>query len=278
MGEITKDTGWPMRSLWAHRELLLQFTARGVEERHRGSRLGMAWQVLSPLLMLALYSFTFGLLLNGSFGVVEGETSADYALGIFMGFSLYGLVADCMGSAPHCMRSNVNLVKKVRFPLEILPAAQALAACQSLIVCLALFALGCVLVGTHVTLHLLLLPVIILPVILLGMGLAWLLAAAGVFFRDVANAMTFATTALFYISGIFYSPSSVHAEGRLRFAVELLRLNPVFVAIDLARDVTLWGRAPALGDVAYLYAFSICVFYLGFRVFRRLQPHFADVL
>ena len=268
----------PFAPLWRHRALLWQFALRYVSARHRGSRLGILWQVLTPLLMLALYTFVFGVLLHGHFGVRPDETSADYALGIFMGFTLYGLVADTLGSAPGCVADNVNLVKKVLFPLEVLPASMALSMLSSFLVSVGLFVLGFAFFGPAATLQILWLPLVLLPLFFLTLGIAWLVSALGVYFRDVQNAMSFLNTALFYVSGIFYSASSAGVGTKARVALEVLRWNPVFLAIDLSRDVTLWGRAPGLRDMAYLYAVGLAVLFFGYAVFRRLRSGFADVL
>jgi lipopolysaccharide transport system permease protein len=264
--------------LWRHRSLLWQFAKRYVNVRHKGSYLGILWQVLTPLLMLALYTFVFGILLHGHFGAIENETSADYALGIFLGFTLYGLVADCMGAAPNVVFDNSNLVKKVLFPVEVLPASMALSMCYSFVISMGLFVVGYVFFGPAPTLHALWFPVILLPLFLLAVGLAWLIGGLGVYFRDVQNVMQFLTTALFYISGIFFSASSANAGTKARVALDVLRWNPIFLAIDLSRDVTLWGKAPDYGEMAYLYGVCICVFVAGYALFMRLKAGFADVM
>ncbi len=264
--------------LWRQRSLLWQFTLRYIHLRHKGSYLGILWQILTPLLMLALYSFTFGVLLKGRFGAVPTETAADYALGIFMGFMLYGLVADSLGAATNVIVDNSNLVKKVRFPLEILPASLALSVCWSFLISMLLFVAGFAVAGPPPSWLMLWLPVILFPLLLLSMGLCWMLGALGVYFRDVQNAMGFITTALFYMSGIFYSTHSAVEGSRARVALEVLRWNPVFLAIDMSRDVSLWGIEPNLPLLGYLYAVCATVFAAGFLTFRRLRSGFADVL
>ena len=265
-------------TLWRHRWLMWQFVVRNVHIRHKGSYLGILWQVLTPLLMLALYTFVFGILLHGHFGAIPNETSTDYALGIFLGFTLYGLVADCMGAAPNVVFDNSNLVKKVLFPVEVLPASMALSMFYSFLIGMALFFVGDVIFGPALTWHALWFPVILLPLFLLAVGLAWLIGSLGVYFRDIQNFMQFLTTALFYVSGVFFSASSATAGTKARVALEVLRWNPIFLAIDLSRDVTLWGRAPNIGELLYLYGVCVCVFIAGYALFMRLKSGFADVM
>ena len=275
---IFSEKGFVFHPLWQNRSLLWQFAKRYVNVRHKGSYLGFLWQVLTPLLMLALYSFTFGVLLHGHFGVIENETSAEYALGIFLGFTLYGLVADCMGAAPNVIFDNSNLVKKVRFPLEVLPASMALSMCYSFLISMGLFVIGFAFFGPAPTLQALWFPIVLLPLLLLAMGLAWLIGSLGVYFRDIQNVMQFLTTALFYLSGIFFSASSAHAGTKARVALDVLRWNPIFLAIDLSRDVTLWGKSPDFGEMAYLYIVCAIVFFGGYAIFMRLKSGFADVM
>jgi lipopolysaccharide transport system permease protein len=160
----------------------------------------------------------------------------------------------------------------------VLPASLALGTCWSFAISMGLFVLGYAIAGPSPTWLWLWFPVTLFPLLLLSMGLAWLLGSLGVYFRDVQNAMTFVTTALFYVSGIFYSAHSVAMGTKARVALEVLRWNPIFLSIDLSRDVTLWGVAPGAGDLVYLYGVSALVFLGGYAVFRRLKGGFADVL
>ncbi len=267
---------WLIDDMWRNRGLLLQFTRRNIQVRHRGSYLGVLWLILTPLLMLGLYSFTFGVLLKGRFGVLPNETSADYALGIFLGFTLYGLVSDTMAASPFVVISNSNLVKKVVFPIQVLPAASTLAAVYSFLISLALFMIGLLIFGPPVDLSLLWLPVIVFPLVLLSLGLAWLLSALGVFFRDIQNIIMFISTALFYASGIFYSARSVREASPEAWS--LLKWNPIFQAIELSRDALLWRMPVDLSGLCYLYVSGIVVCIIGYAVFQRLKGGFADVL
>jgi lipopolysaccharide transport system permease protein len=110
------------------------------------------------------------------------------------------------------------------------------------------------------------------------MGLTWLLAALGVYFRDVQNVMGFVTTALFYMSGIFYAPQTVGADSRAKVAIEILRYNPIFRAIELSRDVLLWQLPLDKPGLAYLYITCGAVFFLGYAAFQKMKGGFADVL
>lgn len=258
--------------LWQHRELLRQFTLRNVELRHKGSHLGLIWSFLNPLLMLGLYVIVFGRVFKGSFGIVPGETKTQYGLGIFIGLTLYHFIAEVMGFAPGIITANANFVKKVVFPLTVLPAAAVGAALFHLLVSLALVLLSVLVAGVPVSFEFLWLPVIVAPLILLGLGLAWLLAGLGVFFRDIGQLTQFLAMVLMWASGVFYSAQ------KYPNAWEYLRFNPLLLAINLARDVTLWQQPLNLTHLAYLYGVGALAALVGYLAFAKMRPAFADVL
>ena len=259
--------------LWTHRELLWQFTLRNVELRHKGSHLGLIWSFLNPLLMLGLYVLVFGYTLGGSFGVRADETRVDYALGVFMGLTLFHFIAEVLGVSPGLIVSNPNFVKKVVFPLEVLPAAGVGAAAFHMLVSLVLVLLGVQLFSTGLHSGVLWLPVILLPILLLCLGIGWFFAAIGVFFRDLGQVIQFLTMALMFSSAVFNSTQKFPPA-----AWVFLRFNPVALSIELARDAALLQRPLNLTHLAYLYAAGVIACYVGHLAFRRMKPAFADVL
>lgn len=259
--------------LWQNRELLWQFTLRNVELRHKGSHLGLAWSFVSPLLMLALYVLVFGYIFGGSFGVIPSESRVDYGLGIFFGLTLFHFVSEVLGGASGIIVGNPNFVKKVVFPLEILPAASVLSAVFHLLISLTLVILGVLLLGPGLTVQALWLPVILLPMILFMLGVSWFFSALGVFFRDIGQIMQFLTMALMFASAVFYSASKIPAP-----AWTYMRFNPVLLAIEQARDAALWARPLNPTHIGYLYVVGLAAAYLGHAAFRKMKPAFADVL
>ncbi|HEY0863390.1 MAG TPA: ABC transporter permease [Lacunisphaera sp.] len=262
--------------LWTHRELLWQFTLRNVELRHKGSHLGLVWSFLNPLLMLGIYVLVFGFIFGGTFGILPGETRIDYGLGIFFGLTLFHFVAEVLGISPSVIVSNPNFVKKVVFPLEILPASAVLGAVIHMLISLALLSVGIVCLGPGLTPLALWLPVILLPVVLLMLGVGWFFSALGVFFRDVSQVMQFLTMALMFSSAVFYPATKIVAASPVAWSV--LRFNPVLLAIELARDAALWGRPLNFNHLIYLYGVGLAVCWLGHLAFKRMKPAFADVI
>jgi lipopolysaccharide transport system permease protein len=262
------------RSLFQHRRLWWQFTKRQVELRHKGSHLGLAWSLLSPLLMLALYVVVFGFIFGGRFKPdTLPESRIEYALVVFLGLAVHHFVAEVMATSPSLVTGNPNFVKKVVFPLEILPAANAGAAAVHFLITLVLVFLGALIAGVPVHVGVLWLPLIILPLGLLALGASLGLAALGVFWRDILQITQFLALALLFASAVFYPVSQIPI-GIYTF----LRFNPLLLAIQEARNAVFWNEPINLTHLAYLYGCSLAGYFLGAALFQKLRGTFADVL
>lgn len=260
-------------AIWTHRELLLRFVERAIEVRHKGSHLGLAWAFVQPLLLLGLYVFVFGIVFGGSFNQGTPEPRLTYALGIFVGLACFHFLAEVVTLAPSAILAQPNFVKKVVFPLEILPAAVTGAAAFHFLITLGFALAGLLLLGPGPHLGLLWFPLLLAPLIILAHGLALLLSALGVFWRDIGPMVGFLTTALMFASAVFYPVHRIPAAAR-----PLLELNPLLQAIDLSRAAALWGQAPSASGLAILWGWALATLLAGAFTFRRLRPAFADVL
>jgi lipopolysaccharide transport system permease protein len=256
------------------RDLWWQFTVRTIEMRHRGSYLGIIWSVLNPLLMLGLYVFVFGFIFKGQLRAHSGDSRVDFALGLFLGLILFNVIADTIAVGPTIIVTQPNLVKKVVFPLEVLPLSQLGAFWFHLLISLALLLVGMLVLGRSPPLiGLLWLPVLLLPHLLLTTGMCWLLAALGVFFRDINQVVGFMSQIILYASGIFYSTSIIPPAG---WAV--LKWNPLLETVQLARATLLWHQPIDFGWLGYTYFVGATAFVVGGWLFRKMQPAFADVI
>ena len=256
------------------RDLWWQFTVRAIEMRHRGSYLGMAWAVLNPLLMLGLYVIVFGMIFGGRFNMLVHETSADYALAVFLGLILYHLTAESLAMAPTIIVGNTNLVKKVVFPLEVLPLAQLGAFWFPLAVSLGLLLIGTVWFGRGLTwAGFAWLPMILIPMLLLSMGLCWLFSALGAFFRDLTQVMPFVTQIILYGSAIFYPIAKIPPAIWV-----FLKWNPLLHSVEQARRAVLWDLPVSLPHVLYTWLAGLMVAGVGLWLFKKFQPAFADVV
>lgn len=258
--------------LWARRDLIWQFTHRNIEMRHRGSRLGAFWALLNPLSMLALYFVVFGVIYDQRFNVVPGETRFDFSLALFMGLALFHAFSETLAWAPGVIVANPNFVKKVVFPLEVLPVANMGATAFHLLVSLGLVLTGSAFGTAGLSLGVLWLPVLVLPLLLIAMGIAWALAALGVFVRDIGQVTAFFSTALLFASAVMYPPSKIPD------ALHFLTHNPLLELIDLARRVVLWHQPMPYETLAQLYLVGFIVFAAGALVFAVLRKSFAEVI
>lgn len=259
-------------SAWKNRALISALVRREVVGRYRGSMMGILWSFFNPLLMLAVYTFVFSVVFKSRWaGGTDSQT--EFALILFSGLIVFNLFGECISRAPSLILSNVNYVKKVVFPLEILPLVALGSALFhmmiSLVVWLAVYA---ALYGMpHPTV--LLLPLVLLPLILLVLGLSWALASLGVYLRDVSQIIGIVVTILMFLSPIFYSTSSLPEAYR-----PLLQLNPMTPVIEQVRDVLFWGRVPDLGFLMIYLLGTVLVAMLGFAWFQKTRKGFADVL
>jgi len=222
--------------------------------------------------MLSLYVLVFGYIFGGSFHVGQKDSPVDYGLGIFLGLAIYNFISDLLANSAMLIAENPNFVKKVVFPLDVLPAANVLAAVINLGITLCLVFLGVFVFGRWPGFGCLWLPVILLPLFFMGLGIAWLLSALGVFLRDIRQLMPAVATGLMFASAVFYSSDKVPAAAWL-----FLRFNPLIHAIMNARAVALWGQPLDLAG-GYLYAFGLVTMGIGYWTFNKLRPSFADVM
>ncbi len=267
------DPTAPLRALWQGRNLLWQFTQRNVALRHKGSHLGLIWSLLNPLLMLGLNVFIFGYIFKSRFGNTPDESRLDFALGLFLGLTLFQLFSETLALAPTLIVSNPNLVKKVVFPLEILPAASVGSSLFHTSISLALVLVGVATLGPGLNWQIFWLPVVFLPLVPLALGIAWFFAALGVFLRDINQLVGVMSVAWMYSSAIVYSPALIPPG-----VWTVLRFNPLLLAVDLARDVVMWHEPVNFHHLAYLFALGGVVCVGGYSFFRKMSPAFADVL
>lgn len=265
--------GAMLLSMWQNRELIWQMTKREVVGRYRGSVMGLAWSFFNPILMLAVYTFVFSVVFKARWGVGEDQSKADFALLLFVGMIVHGLFAECINRAPESIVSNVNYVKKVVFPLEILPiVALGSSAFHSFVSVCVLLAAMLILDGA-VPWTALYFPIVLLPLIVGTMGVAWFLAAMSVYLRDVKQTTSVLTTVLLFLSPVFY-PISMMPD-HFQF---WMHLNPLTFIIEESRNMLIWGRSfDILGWGAYALS-SMVIAWLGFWWFQRARKGFSDVL
>lgn len=257
----------------AHTSLIKQFIKRDIAARYKGSYLGILWSFVTPLLMLTIYTFVFSVVFQARWGT-EGETSkVEFALLLFSGLIVFNLFSEVISKSPSLVTSNANYVKKVVFPLEILPIVALGSALFHSLISLVILILASFMFLGQIYWTILLLPIILLPMLLITLGLSWLLASLGVFIRDVGQIVGVMVPALMFLSPIFYPISSIPDE--LQF---LYYFNPISYVVEDARRVLIWGEMPHWDWFGYGMLIGSIVFTLGYIWFNKTRKGFADVI
>lgn len=259
-------------SLWRNRSLIVASVKREVLGRYRGSAIGILWAFFTPLFMLSVYTVVFSVVFQARWGGGTGSKT-EFALVLFAGLMMFTLFAECINRAPSLILSNVNYVKKVVFPLEILPVVALLSAMFHMLISLGVWFLAYGLFFGVPHAKGLLLPLIVMPFVMFIMGLGWALASLGVYLRDVSQIIGVITSVLMFLSPIFYPVSALPESYQ-----HLLYLNPLTLVVEMTRDVLFWGKTPDLVALCIYWLVTAVIAWLGFAWFQKTRKGFADVL
>ena len=259
------------RSLWHNRQLIVQMTMREVVSRYKGSIMGLAWSFFNPVFMLVVYTFVFSVIFKSRWG--GDDVRMLFAVVLFVGMIVLGLFSEVLNRAPSLILSNVNYVKKVVFPIEILPVIAMGAALFHSLISLSVLLTAFVLFNGYLHWTVIFIPLVLFPLVIATLGLAWILAALGVFLRDVGQTIGIITTVLMFLSPVFYPVTAVPEQFR-----PFIMANPLTFIIEQAREVLIWGHAPNwLGLGIYTVAATV-VAWAGYALFQKTRKGFADVL
>lgn len=259
-------------TLRANKELYWALLKRDITGRYKGSFLGLFWSLLHPLFMLSVYAFVFGEVFQSRWSSGPSST-VSYAVVLFCGLIVFNLFSEVANRAPQLIVDNANYVKKVVFPLELLPLVCLGTSTFHALVSWMVWLIFHVLVVGVPNPSVLLFPLIVFPLLLLLAGLGWFMASLGVFLRDISQVVGVVTSALLFLSPVFFPLSAVPESFRI-----LIELNPLTHFVEEARSVLIYGRLPSLYAIASQVAFSAGVAWIGFVWFQRTRKGFADVI
>lgn len=261
------------RNQWRNRQLIIQMAKREVVGRYRGSVLGILWSFLNPLFMLIVYTFVFSVVFKARWGLNTNETKTQFAMVLFVGLIVYGLFAEVINRAPGLIISNINFVKKVIFPLDILPSVAMGSALFHSFISLVVFLVAFVLFNGYLNWTAIFIPLVLLPLIILTLGFAWMLASLGVFLRDFGQTTIIITMVMLFLSPIFYPITALPVKFR-----PLIMGNPLTFIIEQAREVLIWGHCPDWTGLGIYTLVAIAVAWSGYAWFQKTRKGFADVL
>lgn len=261
------------KSVIINRRLIYQMVRREVVGRYKGSIFGLAWSFLNPIFMLVIYTFVFSVVFKAKWGGSSTNSREEFSLILFTGMIVFGLFSEAINRAPTLIISNVNYVKKVVFPLELLPIISMGSALFHSLVSLLILIVAFALINGYLPITIIYVPLILLPLIFLTLGISWFLASLGVFIRDVGQTVNLLTTVLMFVSPIFYPLSSLPEEFQ-----GWISLSPVSFIIEQARATLIFGEHPDwMGLLAYL-VIALIIMFLGYAWFQKTRKGFADVL
>ncbi len=264
----------PWVSIWAHRQLLYQFIARDILTRYKAQRLGLLWSVINPLVMLAVYTFVFGSIFNGRWAESVSSNPAEYALTIFCGLILMSIFGECMMRAPGMVIGYPSYVKKVVFPLEILPVMALGSALVHAAISFVLLIIACIVLLGGVPWTLVLMPLVMLPLLIMSLAVGWLFAGLGVFLRDIGYALGLVNQVLMFVTPVFYSIHSIN----IPWVRTLMEMNPLSAVVESARKVAVWGQLPDWLWLGETTLFALVMMQMGYLFFMKSKKAFADVI
>lgn len=262
----------PFAALIKNRSLVVQLARREVVGRYRGATFGMLWSLISPILMLMIYTLAFGYILKSRWPGSSGSTE-DFVLILFCGLILHSFFAECLTTAPRLIIANANYVKKVVFPLDALVWSMVFSAVFHLTMNVVVLLILKWFLHDTVPWTVLLLPLVLLPLVILAAGVSLLASAIGVYIRDIGQFVGVLATAMLFLSSAIVPVEAIPGEYKWVFLS-----NPLTPVIDQAREVVIWGRVPDWGPLGLQMLLYLGLLVLASLVFNKMRRGFADVL
>lgn len=272
IGKLKTSLFAPIASVIRNRSLIFELSKREVLGRYRGASFGLFWSILSPFFMLCVYAFAFGSILNSRWPQPTGSVNS-FAIILFVGLIVHGFFAECFTRAPFLITNNVSYVKKVIFPLEILPWPMVFSALFHAFMNVIVLVILRLVVDHSFSWGVVFFPLIFLPLIILMLGVGWFLSALGVYIRDVSQITGVLSTALLFTSSAVVPVNAIPEDYRFVFSA-----NPLTFIIDQAREVALWGGMPDWSGLAVYTLISTVFSLIGFIWFSATRRGFGDVL
>jgi lipopolysaccharide transport system permease protein len=257
---------------WVHRGLIYRLARREVEARYKGSLLGIVWSVLLPLLMLGVYTFIFSVVLTPRWVIPPGGKGSFFLI-VFAGMIWMNLFNECIGRAPTLMLGNVTYIKKVIFPVEILPFVVVLSELVNVLTSGFVLAVCYLMVLGRPFVTAWWLPVVVLPLFVLLLGLVWFISSLGIFLRDLRHIVLVILGLIPFLSPLFWPLSQFPKQVRW-----VIYLNPLTVILEQVRAVLFWGTGPDWFTWTVYSVIACVTAWLGLAWFRHAQTGFADVV
>lgn len=251
------------KNLFQYRELLKTNVQKEIRGKYKGSFLGVLWSFLNPLLMVLVYALVFPYIMR-----VKQD---NYLVFLITGVIPWNFFTTCVTSGCNCVWINGGIIKKVYFPREILPISVVASGLINFLISCIIILIFVIAGGIMPTFNLLWLPVIAIIQALLTLGVLFILSAINVYVRDIEYLVGFILQLIFYATPILYNATMFPEKYRW-----ILYLNPMTHIIDAYRSIFYYGLMPELKSLLFIGILSLCVFIVGYQIFRKLEKGFAE--
>lgn len=261
-----------IKALYQNGYLLRQLVKKDIQQRYQGSVLGILWSFIVPILMLVIYTFVFSEVFQARWDI-DTSDKYQFALVLFCGLSAFNMVSEVMNRSTVLIASHTNYVKKVIFPLEMLPVVITLSSLFNCIICYVILIVAKIILYKNVSPTLYMIFPALLPLIIMATGLGLFISALSVYLKDVANIISVLVTVLMYMSPVFFPLSAVPQNFR-----GICEVNPMTYVIENLRNVVLYGMNIDWKFYSISCLTALLIYLLGKTVFMRAKEGFADVL
>lgn len=251
----------PFKIIVRNLPLIYSLVRKEIKVKYSGSVFGLIWAVIMPLVMLCVYTFVFSVVFQARWGQLT-DSRSQFALILFAGLILFNLFSESISSSSYSITGNENYVKKVIFPLEIMPVVSVFVVLFHFLVSFAVLLVFSLIIGNSAQWSIVFTPILLASFLLFTIGISWLTASLSVYLRDIPYFVTIICSLLLFLSPIFYSIMSVPVEYR-----SLLLLNPLTPYIEVFRELVIFGKTPTLWTSVYCLSSGFIFFYIGFFVF-----------
>lgn len=259
--------------VWKYKDLLWQIVRRNVQTRYKGTMIGLLWLIITPLIMLAIYTFVFSIVFQARWGDDFGESRVAFALLIFCGITVFNIFSESISGSVGVVTGNPNYAKKVIFPLEVLPVSMVFSSLVFGLVSLAILLAGVIVFLHNFSIVVVCLPFAFIPLLFLACGISWIVASLGVYFRDLPHIIGLGLQVLFWGTPIVYSLEMIPENFR-----KIVMLNPLTIIVEAVRHILIYNRWPDWQNLAVVTVLSLIIFQIGYFWFMKTKKAFADVL
>ncbi|HCK7192315.1 TPA: ABC transporter permease, partial [Enterobacter roggenkampii] len=230
-------------------------TKRDILGKYKGSAIGVLWSLINPMLMLIIYTLVFSVVFKARWGTgAVDEPKTQFAVILFVGLIIHSFISECLVRSPNLILQYSNYVKKVVFPLEILPLVTVLSALFHSVISYVVLCIAFFMFNGYLHWTIIFAPLVFLPLFVLSLGLVWLISSLGVYIRDIGQSIGIIVTILMFLSPVFYPLSALPKTMQ-----SIVLLNPLTYIIEQSRNVIVWGKLPDFYGLSLYLSISIVI-------------------